>query len=131
MDLNIHQKCQLVRNLFDGYLKTFDLKKVRDNENGIYAEVFIYCEPDIDGMPMWNELADKKIKSLISFYDEKLGLGIIECYGYKVNIKVNRGQNGCAYYLDIEEVTSNYDYDGDCNYCDDNNCSNGECKEVL
>ncbi len=21
-----------------------------------------------------------------------------------------------------------YDYDGDCNYCDDSNCSNGECK---
>ena len=21
-----------------------------------------------------------------------------------------------------------YDYDGDCNYCDDSNCTNGECK---
>lgn len=24
---------------------------------------------------------------------------------------------------------SSTNYDGDCNYCDDNNCSNGECKE--
>ena len=23
------------------------------------------------------------------------------------------------------------DYDGDCNYCDDNNCTNGECKEAI
>ena len=22
-------------------------------------------------------------------------------------------------------------YDGDCNYCDDNNCTNGECKEPI
>ena len=104
MNLDIHQKCQLVMNLFNGCLKIRNLKKVRDNEGGIYAEVFIYCEPDIDGMPMWNELADKKIKSLISFYDEKLGLGIIEYYGYQVNIKVQRGQNGCTYYLDIKEA---------------------------
>ena len=24
-----------------------------------------------------------------------------------------------------------YDYDGDCNYCDDSNCTNGECKELV
>ena len=104
MKIDIHQKYQLIRNLFNGYLKTFDLKKVRDEEYGIYAEVCIYCEPDTDGMPMWNELADKKIKSLISFTNEKLGLGIIEYYGYQVNVKVQRMQNACAYYLNIKEV---------------------------
>ena len=25
-------------------------------------------------------------------------------------------------------VELEYDYDGDCNYCDDDNCTNGECK---
>ena len=27
----------------------------------------------------------------------------------------------------ILKTKSQYDYDGDCNYCDDNNCTNGEC----
>ena len=36
-------------------------------------------------------------------------------------------------YRDYYEngIVSEYDYDGDCNYCDDNNCSNGECREVT
>ena len=36
--------------------------------------------------------------------------------------------------IEIDKILkpkSQYDYDGDCNYCDDNNCSNGECREVT
>ena len=35
-----------------------------------------------------------------------------------------------GYPLIIELISKDdvYDYDYDCNYCDDDNCTNGECK---
>ena len=48
---------------------------------------------------------------------------------HHINDKVNREYycpecNGGAVVYEEESC----DYDGDCNYCDDTNCSNGECK---
>ena len=36
-------------------------------------------------------------------------------------IRMNR------YKFELNDCNNVYDYDGDCNYCDDNNCTNGEC----
>ena len=30
-----------------------------------------------------------------------------------------------------DECSCSDDYDGQCNYCDDDNCTNGECKEFI
>jgi len=32
---------------------------------------------------------------------------------------------------EINLLTKYDSYDGDCNYCDDNNCTNGECKDYI
>ena len=47
-----------------------------------------------------------------------------------LKVKLDLLRNGIITRLEFNHHTA-YDYDGKCNYCDDETCSNGECKESI
>jgi len=71
------------------------------------------------------EIGDKRIQAVKNYKD------LI----YKDNCRhFTNGEILKMAKIEIDKILktkSQYDYDGDCNYCDDDNCSNGECKEGI
>ena len=47
-----------------------------------------------------------------------------------LKVKLDLLERGIITKLEFNHHTA-YDYDGKCNYCDDETCSNGECKESI